>query len=58
MKKYLKNLLIHLIEARQQQVNRRISMMQLYSMSDRELHDIGIGRGQIRGVVYNGKESN
>lgn len=58
MKKYLKNLLIHLIEARQKQANRRIAMMQLGSMTDRELHDIGIGRGQIRGVVYDDKESN
>jgi len=26
-------------------------------LSDRELSDLGIGRGQIRDVVYNGKES-
>ena len=57
MKKYLKQLLIHIIEARQEEANRRIAMMQLRGMTDRELRDIGIGRGQIKGVVYDDKEA-
>ena len=40
-----------LIEARQKEANRRIAMMQLSAMTDRELNDIGIGRGDIRRVV-------
>ena len=41
-----------MIEARQRQANARIAEMQLYRMSDRELNDIGIGRGDIKRVVY------
>jgi uncharacterized protein YjiS (DUF1127 family) len=41
-----------MIEARQKEANRRIAMMHLHKMSDRELHDIGIGRGDIRRIVY------
>jgi len=52
MKQWLKKVFIKLIEARQAEANRRIAMMQLGSMSDRELNDIGIGRGDIRRVVY------
>ena len=40
-----------MIEARQESANRHIAMMQLHSMSDKELSDIGIGRGDIRRVV-------
>ena len=45
-----------LIEARQAEANRRIAEMHLYRMSDRELNDIGIGRGDIKRVVREGKE--
>ena len=41
-----------MIEARQRQANARIAEMQLYRMTDRELNDIGIGRGDIKRVVY------
>ena len=51
MKQWLKKLFIAFIEARQAEANRRIAMMQLSSMTDRELNDIGIGRGDIRRVV-------
>ena len=47
-KKFLKKL----IEARQEEANRRIAAMHLYNMSDRELNDLGIGRGDTRRVVY------
>ena len=40
-----------MIEARQRQANARIAEMQLRGMTDRELNDIGIGRGDIRRVV-------
>ena len=40
-----------MIEARQESANRHIAMMQLYGMSDKELSDIGITRGDIRRVV-------
>lgn len=52
MKQWLKKLFIALIEARQAEADRRIAAMQLYSMSDRELNDIGIGRADIKRVVY------
>lgn len=58
MKKYFKQLLMHIIEARQEEANRRIAMMQLSGMTDRELHDIGIGRSQIKGVVYDEEPTN
>ena len=47
-KKFLKKL----IKERQEEANRRIAAMHLYNMSDRELNDLGIGRGDIRRVVY------
>lgn len=51
----LKDLLIRLfnafIKARQASADRRIAMMHLSHMSDRELHDIGIGRSDITRVV-------
>ena len=43
------------IEARQAEANRRIAEMHLYRMSDKELNDIGIGRGDIKRVVKEGK---
>ena len=52
MKQWLKKVFIKMIEARQRQANARIAMMHLYRMSDRELNDIGIGRGDIRRVAY------
>ena len=56
MKQWFKKLFTALIEARQAEANRQIAMMQLSQMSDRELNDIGIGRGDIRRVVYDEKE--
>jgi len=55
MLNFLKRVLIAIQKSRQAEADRRIAMMQLGSMSDKELQDIGIGRGQIRDVVYNGK---
>lgn len=43
------------IESRQAEANRRIAEMHLYRMSDKELNDIGIGRGDIERVVKEGK---
>tara|TARA_E500000318_G_scaffold58294_1_gene53963 strand:+ start:1320 stop:1496 length:177 start_codon:yes stop_codon:yes gene_type:complete len=57
MLNWLKAVLKALQESRQAEADRRIAMMQLGRLSDRELSDLGIGRGQIRDVVYNGKES-
>jgi len=48
----IKKFVNKLIEARQREVNRKIALNQLYKMSDRELQDLGIGRGDIRRVVY------
>lgn len=50
MKKFFKKL----IEARQRQANQRIAEMHLWRMSDRELNDLGIGRGDIKRVVHEG----
>lgn len=55
MIKLLKAFYNRVIEVRQLQADRHIAMMQLKSMSDRELHDIGISRGEIRDLVFNGK---
>lgn len=52
MKQWFKKLFIAFIEARQAEANRRIAEMHLYRMTDRELNDIGIGRGDIKRVVY------
>jgi len=52
MLQFLKRALAALIKARQAEADRRIAMMQLSQMSDRELNDIGIGRADIRRVVY------
>ena len=43
------------IKARQAEADRQIAMMQLNRMTDKELHDIGIGRGDIRRIVYEEK---
>jgi len=52
MKKWFKKVLASMIEARQRQANARIAEMHLWRMTDRELNDIGIGRGDIRRVAY------
>lgn len=52
MKQWFKKVFIAFIKARQAEADRRIAMMHLGRMSDRELNDIGIGRGDIRRVVY------
>lgn len=51
IKQWLYSMYRHMIEARQAEADRRIAFMQLNSMSDRELHDIGISRGDIRRIV-------
>ena len=50
MRKFFKRL----IEARQRQADARIAEMHLWRMSDRELNDLGIGRGDIKRVVHEG----
>lgn len=55
MKEWFKKVFNAFIEARQAEANRRIAAMHLYRMSDRELNDIGIGRGDIKRVVYETK---
>jgi uncharacterized protein YjiS (DUF1127 family) len=50
--KFLKKL-FKTIEVYQQ---KRADYLLLHMLSDRELHDIGIGRSQIKEVIY-GKES-
>ena len=50
MKKFFKKL----IEARQRQADARIAEMHLWRMSDRELNDLGIGRGDMKRVAYEG----
>ena len=45
-----------MIEARQRQANARIAEMHLWRMSDRELNDLGIGRGDIKRIVREGKK--
>ena len=55
----LKKLFNKLIEARIESVKRKIARNQLYSMTDAELKDIGIGRYDIERVLrYGYKEAN
>jgi len=55
----LKRLFQKIIEARIDSVKRKIARNQLYSMTDAELRDIGIGRYDIERVVrYGGKKAN
>jgi len=55
----LKKLFYKIIEARIESVKRKIARNQLYSMTDAELRDIGIGRYDIERVVrYGYKEAN
>ena len=41
-----------LIKAIQKNQERRVAFWQLNKMSDRELHDIGISRADIRRIAY------
>jgi len=52
MENYIKKLIKRMIVARQREANRQIALMQLNRMSERELNDIGLTRGDIRRVVY------
>ena len=55
----LKKLFNRLIEARIESAKRKIARNQLYSMTDAELRDIGIGRYDIERVLRHGyKEAN
>ena len=51
MKEWFKKVLVAMIEARQRQANARIAEMHLWRMSDRELNDIGIARGDIYSIA-------
>jgi len=46
-----KKLLENLIEGRRKSALRRITEMQLYRLTEKELHDIGIGRGDIPRII-------
>ena len=39
------------IEGRQKEADRRIASMQLHGMTDKDLRDIGIARGDINRIV-------
>jgi len=52
----LKRLFNRLIEARTRSAKRKIARMQLYSMTDAELRDIGIGRYDIERVIRHGNK--
>ena len=55
----LKRIFNRLIEARIESAKRKIARNQLYSMTDAELKDIGIGRYDIERVLrYGYKEAN
>lgn len=51
IKNYLITLGRIMLEARQESANRQIARMQLFQMTDRELNDIGITRGDIKRVT-------
>ena len=52
----LKKLFNRIIEARTKSAQRKIARMQLYSMTDAELRDIGIGRYDIERVIRHGNK--
>lgn len=52
VKAWLRKAMLAFIKARQQEANRRISMMQLRRMTDYELRDIGMNRCDIKRRVY------
>ena len=52
----LKRLFHRIIEARTRSAQRKIARMQLYSMTDAELRDIGIGRYDIERVIRHGNK--
>ena len=55
----LKRLFQKIIEARIESAKRKIARNQLYSMTDAELRDIGIGRYDIERILrYGYKEAN
>ena len=55
----LKKLFQRIIEARIESAKRKIARNQLYSMTDVELRDIGIGRYDIERILrYGYKEAN
>ncbi len=55
----LKRIFNRIIEARIESAKRKIARNQLYSMTDSELRDIGIGRYDIERVLRHGyKEAN
>lgn len=51
LKAFFKAWGLAIIEARQESANREIARMQLRGLTDRDLRDIGITRGDINNVV-------
>jgi len=51
----LYNWFSRILTAMQEAQMRRVAYWQLQNMSDKELHDIGISRGQIREVLQGEK---
>lgn len=47
----LKQFFLHLIEAQRKAAVRRVAEMELSRLTDSELKDIGISRGEIKGLV-------
>jgi uncharacterized protein YjiS (DUF1127 family) len=52
MLQYLYIKLKNIFKAIQANQEKRAHYWMLQKLSDRELHDLGIGRGQIREVIY------
>ena len=50
-----KRLLNRIIEARTESARRKIARLQLYSMTDRELQDLGINRYDMEKAVLTGR---
>ena len=53
----MKNFFKRILKAIQENQQKRAAYYMLLKYSDRELQDIGIGRSQVREIIY-GKESN
>ncbi len=51
----IRKLFNRIVEARTESARRKIARLQLYSMTERELRDLGIGRCDIERVILSGK---
>jgi uncharacterized protein YjiS (DUF1127 family) len=55
MMNFLSRVFTAIVESRMREAERRVAMYQLSSMTDRELKDMGVTRGELKQVVTQGR---